>query len=121
MGTDTYRADGDRQPFRCGVFVLNSGNRDVDIVLYRLDILSDIHLGTVDEEVHVHEVIGASRAETKKIIKVGQALGTSAVGHCRSAELDGAVVWLHIFLIDCDALRRGQICLRRIIRLIRTV
>lgn len=35
------------------MFGLNGGHVDVDVILERLDILSDVHLGTVDEEVYV--------------------------------------------------------------------
>ena len=69
-----------------------------------MDVLSDIHLGTVDEEVDVHEVVSAPLAEAEEVVEVSQTLGTSAIGDCRSAELDGAVVRLQISLIDRDTL-----------------
>ena len=86
-----------------------------------MDILGDIHLGTVDEEVNVHEVVRAPLAEAEEVIEVSQTLRTSAIGHCRSAELDGAVVRLQIGLIYRDTLGGGQIRLRWVVRFVGAV
>lgn len=88
---------------------LHGGHVDIDVVLQRLHILSYGHVGTVDEEVHVYEVERAACADGGKIVKIGQAGFTSAVGHCRCAELDGAVIRLHVVSVDRHTLRWREV------------
>ena len=71
---DTYCANGDWQTLCRGVLVLDCGDRNVDIILQRLDILRDVLLGSREEEVDVHEVILAARAEAEEVIEISQAL-----------------------------------------------
>ena len=52
------------------MLVLDCGYRDVDIVFERLNVLSDVHLGSVDKEVNIHKVVRAPCAEVKEIVKV---------------------------------------------------
>ena len=115
---DTHRADGDWQPRCGGVLVLNRGDRAVDIILQRLDILRDVHLGAADEKVNVHEVVFAPGAEAEEGVEVSQAPRASGIGDSGGAELDGAVVRLQVSLEDRDTLGGGKIRLRRVIRFV---
>lgn len=80
-----------------------------------MDILSDVHFGTVDEEVYVYEVVRAACAELDEVFEVREAGQTTAVGDCRGAELDGAVVRLHVALVDCDALGWREVGFQRVV------
>ena len=88
---------------------LHGGHVDGYVVLQRLHVLGYGHVGAVDEEVHVYEVERAACAVGSEVIQVGQAGLTSAVGDGRRAELDGAVVGLHIIPVDGHALGRGEV------------
>lgn len=44
------------------MFGLDCGHVDVDIIFERLDVLTDVHVGTVDDVVDVYEVVGAAGA-----------------------------------------------------------
>lgn len=58
---------------------------------------------------HVHEVERTACADGGEVVEVGQAGLTSAVRDCRCAELDRAVIWLHVFTVDGHALRWGEV------------
>ena len=118
---DTHRTDGDWQSRCCGVLVLDCWDRAVDVILQRLDILGNVHLGTADEKVDVHEVVLASRAEAEESIEVRQAPRASGIGDSRGAELDGAVVWLQVSFVDRDTLGWGEIRLRGVVRFVGAV
>ena len=101
---------------------LECGHGDVDIVLERLDVLRHVHLGAVDEEVYVHEVVGAAGAEGEEGVEVGQSgLGSVVVGDGRSAELNGAVVGLHESLVDGGALAGREVGLGWVVGFVRAV
>lgn len=100
------------------MLVLDCRDRAADIVLQRCDILRYIHLGTVDEEVDVHEVVRAPRAEAEEVVEVCQTLRTSGIRDSGGAKLDGAVVRLQIVFVDRDTLRGGEIRLRRVVRFV---
>lgn len=93
----------------------NCGDVDVDVIFECLQVLRDIHLGAVDKEVDVHEVVCAASAQADKRLEVGQACFTSTVGDGRSTELDGPPVGLHKGLVDLDAIRRCEVGFRRVI------
>lgn len=93
------------------MFGLNCGHVDVDVILYGFNVLSDVHLGAVDEEVYVDEVVCTACAELNEVLEVRQACLTSTVGDGRGAELDGAEVGLHEPLVDGDTLGWCEISL----------
>ena len=50
---------------------LQCGDGGVDVGFERLDVLRHVHLGAVDEEVHVDEVVGAVGAQGEEGVEVG--------------------------------------------------
>ena len=50
---------------------LERGHGDVDVGFERLDVLRHVHLGAVDEEVQVYEVVGAAGAQGEEGVEVG--------------------------------------------------
>lgn len=100
---------------------LHGGHVDVYVVLQRLHVLGYGHVGAVDEEVHVYKVESTACADSGKVIEVGQAGLTSAVGDGRCAELDSAVVRLHKIPVDGHTLGRGKVRPCWIVRFIGTV
>lgn len=103
------------------MFRLDCGHVDVDVVLQRLDVLTDVHLGTVNEEVYVDEVICTPCTEMDKVLEVGQASLTSTIGDCGSTELDCTIVGLHKSFVDCNTLGWCEISFRWVVRFVRAV
>lgn len=70
---------------------------------------------------HIYEVEGAGCAVREEVLEVGEARLAATVSYGGRAELHGAFVGLHVFLVDGCGLLGGEVGLASIVGFVRSV
>lgn len=82
---------------------LNGGDIDVDVLLKRLGELDGVHVPAWYIEVYIDEIEAAARAVARKTVEIRETCWSTAVGDSWGSESGFAGEWLHVFLVDRNA------------------